>query len=162
MTGSDTRMDWSSLKALRAAGGKGPPFPFAVLSCQLGKLVRDLGEVLDVCSEEVAQSQKLSYFANRGWGFGISHGLELVRSRLDAVLGKAKTKVGDIIRSEFAFREIDLDLVKVETVEDLVQGRQHSIVAVGVAQQVVDVHQRVVDASHYCLHESLKTGRSTE
>ena len=124
--------------------------------------MRDLGEILDVCSEKVAQSQELSYFADRGWRFGISHGLELVRSRLDAILGKAKTKVGDIVGSEFAFRKVDLDLMKVETVENLIQGRQHPFVAIGVAQQVVDVHQRVVDASHYCLHESLKTRWSAE
>ena len=88
-------MDWSSLKAF--SRGEVCALPVAILLCQLGHFVGDLCKVLDVCLEEIVQSQELPDLADSGWGHAIPDRLELVGDVFDSVLGESKSQVGNIV-----------------------------------------------------------------
>ena len=67
---------------------QGAPFPLTRVGGQQVERGRHLGEVSDMSSEEIAQSEKGSDFGNVVRGLRGRHGFEFVRPRLDSVRGE--------------------------------------------------------------------------
>ena len=78
---------------------------------QLMQRLRDEGEVLDVVSEEVAESNELAHLLKIVRRWHVSEQLEFFTTEPDAFWGQNEPQVGHLGVSEKAFCQIDLELM---------------------------------------------------
>ncbi len=79
------------------------------LFCMSGEGRGDLGKVLDMVAEEIAECQELSVLVNAGWGRKIADCFLFVGSWKDPHFGESDSKVGNLFTTDFAFGQVDLD-----------------------------------------------------
>jgi hypothetical protein len=103
----------------------------------------DLGKVLDMSSEEVAETKKLSHFMHIIRWLSVSHGLELVSALCGPSGHQPEPQVADLHCSEEGFWEVDLQSMFSQSNEELLKNLQVLVVIFGVKQQIIDVGQDV-------------------
>ena len=102
--------------------------------------------------EEVAQPQELSDLVNIGRRSSLGDGLELVGPGFHALFGQPEAQISHIFASEFTFRQIDLDLVCHQPVQQRVELLQVLCVIGRMQQQVINVHNYIGQTLDDSLH----------
>jgi hypothetical protein len=64
-----------------------------------------------MASKEIAQPQKLSYFVETRWHWGIFDCFKFVCTWFNALFGKSEAKVRHLFASKNAFLQVDFDVV---------------------------------------------------
>ena len=116
-----------------------------VFSGESGEWSAEHQKVLDVCSEEAAQSDKGSNGLDVVQLRTVSNGPELVYSGLDAFRGECEPQVADLFIAEHWFVDVDFDIIVGQPAEDFVQGIEMGVMGVAVVQQIVNIDNAVLD-----------------
>ena len=125
---------------------------------QLVQRLRNEGEVLDVVSEKVAQSNELANLAKIVGRWHVSEQLKFFSAWSDAFGSQDESKVGYLGVSEEAFRQIDFELVLFQFGEDLIEDLLVMFVSGGMDDDIVDVDNDVANAIEYLFHKPLERG----
>ena len=112
--------------------------------------------------EEIAQTQELSDLVNIGRRSSLSDSLEFVGPGFHALFGQPEAQISHIFASEFTFRQIDLDLVCHQPVQQRVELLQVLCVVGRMQQQVINIHDYIGQTLDDSLHQPLKTAGRTQ
>ncbi len=76
---------------------------------------------------------------------GLFDGLKFVLSRFDTFWGQGEPQVGDLLVSKNPFVQVDLEVILLESGKDLLQYVLMFLVSVRVHQQVINVHEHILN-----------------
>ena len=144
------------VKGFKSVVRNGTLLEVGTFSGQSVQWLRDEGKVLDVVAKEVAESDELANLSKIAWRWHVTEQLEFFATWPDAFWGQDEPKVGYFGVSEKAFGQIDFELVFFQLGEDLIEDLQVMLVSGCVDDDVVDVHNDVVNAVQYFLHKPLE------
>ena len=107
-------------------------------------------------SEKVAESNELANLAEIVRRWHVSEQLKFFATWPDAFGSQDEPKVGHFGVSEETFRQIDFELVLFQFGEDLIEDLKVMFVRGGMDDDIVDVHNDVVNAIQYFFHKPLE------
>ena len=135
---------------------QGASLPIAVFPCQAGQWCGQLSEISYMRSEEIAEPEELSDFVNIDRGFGLFHGPQLISPWFDTFFGEPKTQIGNVFTSKDTLLEIELDAMIDQALEQPLQKLDVLLVSAGVQQEVINVHDDILQTVNDGFHQSLK------
>ena len=144
------------MKGFQSVIWKGTLLEVGTFSGQLVKGLRDESKIFDVVAKEIASSDELADLSKIVRRWHIAEQLEFFATWSDVFWGQDEPKIGDFGVSEKAFGQIDLELVLFQLGQDLIKDLQVALVGGCVDDDVVDVHNDVVNAVQYLFHQPLE------
>ena len=138
------------VKGFKSVFRNGTLLEVGTFSGQTVQWLRDEGKVLDVVAKEVAESDELANLSKIAWRWHVTEQLEFSATWPD------EPEVGYFGVSGKAFGQIDFELVFFQLGEDLIEDLQVMLMSGCVDDDIVDVHNDVVNAVQFFLHKLLE------